>query len=160
MYVPASNLGLGTSVTFLRLIVAMLVVGVIAVATDAQALACEFVCARPEPGATTPHQHGSIGAMPSKEQGSHAEHMGHAADMHHAAQDAATSPQGLERCVTVNDVTLRATMTRDIAHPLIVVGQTAEIAVARINDRSDSAAIAGSPPARNGPLQSSSILRI
>jgi hypothetical protein len=87
--------------------------------------------------------------------------MGHAGEMHrHASQDAEPSSQGLEQCVTVDDVTLRATMTREVAQPFVVIGQSAESTLAPVTYLGVSTAVAGSPPARNGPLQASSILRI
>jgi hypothetical protein len=145
-------------VTFVRVIVAMLVVGVTALATDAQSLACEFLCARTQAGAAAPHNHS---ATASNVHATHSEQMGHAGEMHrHASQDAEPSSQGLEQCVTVDDVTLRATMTREVAQPFVVIGQSAESTLAPVTYLGVSTAVAGSPPARNGPLQASSILRI
>jgi hypothetical protein len=150
------------TVAFARIVVAMLLVGVIAVATDAQALVCEFVCTTQRSGTTASHTHSAFenpqpsAAAPHKHEG----HMGHA-DMHHASQSPEpSSPGQLEQCVTVDDVTLRATMIRDVVHPPGVTGHATGITAARTVDSPVYAAITGSPPARNGPLQLSSILRI
>ena len=148
--------------TFLRVIVAMLVVGVIAVATDAQALACEFVCGSPQAGAVS-HEHGAkLGhhGTPLHHEG----HSGHpqpgAAAPHHHGGQAAPETGQVQQCVTVNDVSLQAGASRNAIAPVVTIATSNQFGLASIIDRSSVVSVAGSPPARNGPLQTSSILRI
>jgi hypothetical protein len=163
MYSAASKPELRTSVTFVRVIVTMLVVGVIAVGADAQALACEFVCASPQAGALS-HEHGAkLGhhATPLHHEG-HSEHSQPAAAPHNHGGQAAPETGQLQQCVTVNDVSLQAGASRsdiDIV-PLVTIAISNQFGLGSIINRSSVVAVAGSPPARNGPLQTSSVLRI
>ncbi len=146
----------------LRSLVALLVVGVIAVATDAQVLACEWVCARPQVGVRL-HQDGQrLGHHASSLHHEwHSEHRqpGATALHNHYGQAAPESGQ-VQQCVTVNDVWLQSGASRNAIAPLVAIDFANQFGLVSEIERSSLVAVAGSPPARNGPLQSSSILRI
>jgi hypothetical protein len=149
-------------VASLRLIVAVLVVGVIAVATDAQALACEFVCGSPQAGGVSDEQGAKLehhATLLHHEGHSGQPQPGAAAPHHHGGQTAPESGQ-VQQCVTVNDVSLQTGASRSDIAPLLAVAVADQFCLASALERSSIVAVAGSPPARNGPLQSSSILRI
>lgn len=146
----------------LRLIVAVLVVGVIALATDAQALACEFVCGSPKAGAVAHEQGAKLEHHATLLH--HEGHSGHpqpgAAAIHHHGGQGAPETGQVQQCVTVNDVSLQTGAGRSDIAPLVAVAVADQFCLASTLDRSSIVAVAGSPPARNGPLQASSILRI
>jgi hypothetical protein len=152
--------------------VLLLILGLVAVATDAQALACEVSCAKgmehgstqvspdqygmnlghkhstvhhhgegPHPGAAAPHLQVN-GAPPSV---SHAEgHFG----------------SEMAKCVAVDQISLAAVAPQSF-HPVVVLAPFAQSVIElALEDGHNPTSGAESPPARNGPITFSSILRI
>ncbi len=130
--------------------------GVLAVSVDATALACEVACAIPQLGEAAPHERGaSLG-----QHGEHGEHMMHETSASPEAHGEALHQGAMQQCVTVNEVSLQAGAGRIGVGPLVLFAATPQVELLPSLVIPSEATVAGSPPARNGPSQNSSVLRI